>query len=71
MKTTEQTIKFDYEFDADDDYILGDCNESQPCRGDECDVAELDLLALEDDELKEYVQECARIKAEFRDLLPF
>lgn len=36
----------DWDFDDDDSEIDGDCNESQPCRGDESWL-DLDLFTLE------------------------
>jgi hypothetical protein len=66
----------EYEYDHDDicDYL--DCNESQPCRGDERDTSlELDLLLLDDEELRMFSEELRTLRAELLanspDTLPF
>jgi hypothetical protein len=70
----ESILQFDD--DCDEVFDFGDCNESQPCRGDECDTSlELELLLLSDEELatlcREILALTAETEARYVDAFPF
>jgi hypothetical protein len=74
-KATEEHDR-EYEHDHDDMCGYFDCNESQPCRGDELDTSlGLALLLLNDEELRMLSEELRALRAELAavspDTLPF